>query len=48
MSVLVQYFFYKNVAGFTAQLYFAFFNNYSTQSLYDSFNLALFNIVFTR
>ncbi len=43
----MQYFFYKNVAGFTAQFYYAFFNNYSTQSLYDSFNLALFNIVFT-
>ncbi len=47
VSILVQYFFYKNVAGFTAQLFFAFFNSYSTQTLYDSMSLTLFNIVFT-
>ncbi len=35
------------MAGFTAQLLFAFINNYSTQSLYDSFNITLFNITFT-
>lgn len=47
VAMLVQYFFYKNVAGFTAQLYFCFFNDYSTQTLYDSISLTLFNITYT-
>ena len=46
-ATLVQYFFYKNIAAFTAQLVFACFNNFSTQPVYDSVNLTLFNIVFT-
>ena len=46
-ATLVQYFFYKNVAGFTPQLLMAIFNNFSTQSIYDSINLTLFNIIFT-
>ena len=46
-ATLVQYFFYKNIAAFTAQLVFACFNNFSTQPVYDSINLTLFNIVFT-
>ena len=44
---LVQYFFYKNVAGFTSQILMAIFNNFSTQSIYDSINLTLFNIFWT-
>ena len=47
VAMLVQYFFYKNVAGFTAQLYFCFFNDYSTQTLYDSISLTFFNITYT-
>ena len=47
MALLIQYFFYKNVAAFTAQVYFAFFNQYSTQTLYDSLCLANFNMVYT-
>ena len=43
----MQYFFYKNVAAFTPQLLMAIFNNFSTQSIYDSVNMTLFNIVFT-
>ena len=46
-AILVQYFFYKNVAAFTPQVLMAIFNNFSTQSIYDSVNLTLFNIVFT-
>jgi phospholipid-translocating ATPase len=46
-AILVQYFFYKNVAAFTAQFFMAFFNNFSTQSIYDSINLTLYNITFT-
>lgn len=47
VAILVQYSFYKNVAAFTAQVYYAFFNNYSTQTLYDSLNLTFYNIFFT-
>ena len=45
--MLVQYFFYKNVAVFTAQVFFAFFNDYSTETLYDSFNLTCYAIFYT-
>ena len=47
VALLIQYFFYKNVAAFTAQVYFAFINQYSTQTLYDSVCLANFNMVYT-
>ena len=47
MSILVQYSFYKNVAGFTSQCFYSLFNDYSTQTLYDSINLTLFNITYT-
>jgi len=43
----VHYFFYKNVAAFGGQLFYAFYNNYSIQTLYDSFNLTFFNIFWT-
>ena len=46
-ATLVQYFFYKNLAGFTAQLIFACFNSFSTQPVYDTINLTMFNILFT-
>ena len=44
---LVQYFFYKNIACFTAQLYFAFFSSFSTQTLFDEMNLTMYNIIYT-
>ena len=44
---LVQYFFYKNIACFTAQLYFAFFNSFSTQTLFDEMSLTMYNIIYT-
>ena len=47
MSLLVQYFFYKNVAAFTAQLFSSFFNQYSTESLYDSVCMSNFNMIYT-
>ena len=37
----------KNVACFGGQLFFQFFNNYSIQTLYDSFNLTFYNIFWT-
>ena len=44
---LVQYFFYKNIACFTAQLYFAFFCSFSTQTLFDEMDLTMYNIIYT-
>ncbi|XP_052783537.1 phospholipid-transporting ATPase IF-like isoform X3 [Mya arenaria] len=47
LSNLVHYFFYKNVAFITAQLFYTFFSAFSEQSLYESFYLMNFNMVFT-
>ena len=44
---MVQYFFYKNVACFTNQLYYAFYSNFSSQTLFDGSNLAAYNILYT-
>merc|ERR1719362_2192515 len=45
--MLVHYFFYKNVACFGGQLFLQFINNFSIQTLYDSFNLTFYNIFWT-
>ncbi|XP_022245429.1 probable phospholipid-transporting ATPase IF isoform X1 [Limulus polyphemus] len=47
VSTLVQYFFYKNIAFITPQVYYAFFNAFSAQTLYHSIYLMFFNIFFT-
>ncbi|XP_071540026.1 phospholipid-transporting ATPase IF-like [Panulirus ornatus] len=47
VSTLVQYFFYKNAAFITPQIFFAVWNAFSTQSVYDSLSLTLYNITFT-
>ncbi|TRY75598.1 hypothetical protein TCAL_01615, partial [Tigriopus californicus] len=47
VCILVQYSFYKNVVAFTPQLFMAFFNSYSTESLYDSLSLTVYNIIYT-
>lgn len=44
---VVQYFFYKNIACFTAQLYFAFFNSFSTTTLFDGMSLSMYNLIYT-
>ena len=44
---MAQYFFYKNVACYTNQLFYAFHSNFSSQSLFDGPNLAGFNILFS-
>ena len=46
-SFLVQYSFYKQVACFLPQLYFAFYSNYSGSTLYDSWFLLMFNTLYT-
>lgn len=47
IAILVQYFFYKNVAMITAQLYLTFFSGFSAQTLYSGYYLMFFNITFT-
>ncbi|KAF4520666.1 hypothetical protein B566_EDAN006342 [Ephemera danica] len=47
VATLVQYFFYKNVAFISAQFFFALNSLFSTQSLYDSFYLTCFNVIYT-
>ena len=47
VALLTQYFFYKNVACFTDQLNYAFFSNFSTQTLFDGANLTGYNLLYT-
>ncbi|XP_045609481.2 LOW QUALITY PROTEIN: phospholipid-transporting ATPase IF [Procambarus clarkii] len=47
VSTLVQYSFYKNVAFVTPQVFFAIWSAFSTQSVYESLVLTMFNITFT-
>ncbi|XP_020907982.1 probable phospholipid-transporting ATPase IF isoform X2 [Exaiptasia diaphana] len=46
-SILVQYFFYKNVCFITPQFFYSFFNAFSGQPLYHGFFLTCYNIFFT-
>eukprot|EP00095_Tigriopus_kingsejongensis_P003263 snap_masked-scaffold69_size418775-processed-gene-3.10 protein:Tk03263 transcript:snap_masked-scaffold69_size418775-processed-gene-3.10-mRNA-1 annotation:"hypothetical protein DAPPUDRAFT_315465" len=47
LAILVQYSFYKNVACFSTQLFFAIFSNFSGQSLFESLFLFLYNTLYT-
>lgn len=47
ISILTQYFFYKNFVFITPQLFYSIHNGFSTQGLYDSMFLMLFNVLFT-
>ena len=46
-SVMAQYFFYKNISCYSNQFFYAFYTNFSAQSLIDSSNLAGYNILYT-
>ena len=46
LSYMIQYSFYKNVACFTCQLYFAIFSNFSATSVFDESFLMLYNAVY--
>lgn len=46
-SGLIQYSFYKNLAMFLVQLWYAFFSGFSAQTLYDDIIMAVFNLVIT-
>ena len=43
----MQYSFYKNIACFTNQLYYAFYTNFSNQTMFDGANLTGYNVAFT-
>ena len=45
--MIVQYSFYKNIACFTNQLYYAFYTNFSNQTMFDGANLTGYNVAFT-
>ncbi|XP_072764277.1 phospholipid-transporting ATPase IF isoform X2 [Anoplolepis gracilipes] len=47
ISILMQYFFYKNVVFITPQVLFGIHNGFSTQELYDGIFLMCFNLIFT-
>ncbi|CAB0041003.1 unnamed protein product [Trichogramma brassicae] len=47
IAQLAQYFFYKNLVFITPQLFFAAYNGFSGQALYDSIFLMGFNMVFS-
>jgi phospholipid-transporting ATPase len=43
---LIAYSFYKNITLYATQLWFAFFNNFTGQSLYDGWTIAGYNLIF--
>ncbi|XP_032670766.1 probable phospholipid-transporting ATPase IF isoform X2 [Odontomachus brunneus] len=47
ISIFSQYFFYKNLIFMTPQVLYGLHNGFSTQELYDSMFLMLFNMIFT-
>ena len=47
LSKLILYSFYKNIALYMTQFWFAFFNLASGQTLYESWMITLYNVIFT-
>nr|CAD7203668.1 unnamed protein product [Timema douglasi] len=47
ISTLVLYFFYKNIVFITPQLFFNFISAFSTQAIYDTAYLSMYNVLFT-
>ena len=43
----VLYFFYKNFVQTTGQIFFAVYNGFSGQTLYDDFYISFYNLLFT-
>ncbi len=46
LAYMIQYSFFKNVACFTCQFYYAIFSNFSATSVFDEFFLMLYNAVY--
>jgi magnesium-transporting ATPase (P-type) len=47
ISGMILYFFYKNFVFTLSHFYFAFYNNFSGQTIYDDWYITLFNLIFT-
>jgi len=47
VTTLIQYSFYKNIAFTLPQFYFSWFNGFSGQTLYDSWIITVYNMIFT-
>ncbi|KAL0084969.1 hypothetical protein J3Q64DRAFT_1809699 [Phycomyces blakesleeanus] len=47
LSKMIFFYFYKNVALYLTQFWYAIFNGFSGQTLYESWTMSCFNVVFT-
>lgn len=47
MTKLIMYFFFKNVFLVMTQFWYAIFNGFTGQSLFEQWTLAIYNVVFT-
>ncbi|KAF9351663.1 hypothetical protein BGX26_010376 [Mortierella sp. AD094] len=47
LSKLILFSFYKNICLYTTQFWYAFYNGFSGQTVYESWTISLFNIVLT-
>ncbi|KAL9545058.1 hypothetical protein MBANPS3_007318 [Mucor bainieri] len=47
MSKMIFYYFYKNVALYLTQFWYAFYNGFSGSTLYESWTMSCFNVIFT-
>ncbi|KAJ1968558.1 aminophospholipid translocase, partial [Dispira parvispora] len=46
LSKLILYSFYKNITLYMTQFWFAFFNSFSGQTIYESWTITFFNVLF--
>ncbi|KAG1057500.1 hypothetical protein G6F43_000671 [Rhizopus delemar] len=47
LSKMIFYYFYKNVAMYLTQFWYAFYNGFSGSTLYESWTMSCFNVIFT-
>jgi magnesium-transporting ATPase (P-type) len=47
VSTMILYFFYKNFVFTLAHFYYAFYCNFSGQTIYDDWYITLYNLIFT-
>ncbi|KAI8058138.1 hypothetical protein BDF22DRAFT_724944 [Syncephalis plumigaleata] len=47
LSKLILYSFYKNICLYMTQFWFAFFNGFSGQIIYESWTISMYNVIFT-
>ncbi|KAI8876251.1 phospholipid-translocating P-type ATPase [Backusella circina FSU 941] len=47
LSKMIFFYFYKNVAMYLTQFWYAFYNGFSGATLYESWTMSCFNVIFT-